>query len=202
MTRYTRWAIHAACGLVLLSRPAAAQGGGDKGDDREQERTCKKVARIIAQGHVDEDERWAYGLIVRCPGATATLASAWGSSPSDTNALHDLAARSRSVADRRIVDAILLVVRNTQLSQVVRRIAIDVLLAQYDPATSVGNATWKEPEYSGLGHASDYYQIPGEQPVTAADRQRIVEAFREMGVSDPDPQVQRVAKRIFTVLSR
>ena len=202
--RLTRAAILAACGLVLLAGSAAAQGGDDKGkgDDRDQEKTCKKAARIIAKGHVEQDERWAYALIVGCPDGAASLASAWASSPSDSNALHDLADRSRELADRRIVDAMLIVVRNSQLTQGVRRIAINVLLGEYHPTIWVSRATWERPETVGLAHGADYYQIPGEQPVTAADRQRIVEAFREMSVSDPDPQIRRVAKRIFTDLPR
>ena len=204
MRRSTRAAILAACGLVLLAGSAAAQGGDDKGkgDDRDQEKTCKKAARIIAKGHVEQDERWAYAFIVECPGGAPALAGAWTSPPSNADALHALAARSRELADRRIVDAMLIAVRNTQLSQGVRRIAIDVLLAQYHPSIVAGGVTWEYPETAGLASRSDYYQVPGEQPVTPADRQRIVEVFREMSVSDPDPQIRRVAKRIFTDLPR
>ena len=204
--RSIRAVILAACGLVFLAGSAAAQGGDDKhkdkGDDRNQEMTCKKAARIISKGHVEQEERWAYAFIVGCPGGAASLASAWTSWPSDAEELHALAARSREVADRRIVDAMLVAVRNTQRSQGDRRIAINVLLAQYDPTVTAGNPTWEDPEHTWISGVFHQYQVPGEQPVTAADRQRILEAFQEMSVSDPDPLVRRVAKRIFAALPR
>lgn len=200
MRRSTRVALLTALGLVLWARSARGQDADGKESDAEK--TCEKAAKALTKGHPEKKDLWAFSVIVKCPGAGALLAAGWSPVPIDSTELFSLSAASVSVADVRILNAILVVVQNTSVAQAARRIAIDVALSQYAPDIRVGNGGWASPdERASLGRMMDYYQVAGEQPITEADRQQIVEAFRAMGTTDPDPQIRRVATLIVRELS-
>jgi hypothetical protein len=182
-------------GLTLLATTAKAQ---DDGGDH----TCDKAAKIVARGKPEKKELWAFAALVSCSGGAATVASAWNSPPADTDAFHALAAASYSVADHRILTAVLGVVRNTGISSQQRRVAINVALSQFSPSLAIPSYSWANPATAILGHQSDYHQLAGDQPVTAADRQAVVDALRSLGSSDPDPVLQQVAARVAMALAR
>jgi len=184
----------ATVGLMFLAGRAIAQD--DRGDDNPQDHTCDKAARILAKGHPAKKEQWALGLMVKCAGGAAALAGLWSPLPTDSTALFALASSSRSVGDVRVLNAALAVVQNASISQATRRVAINVVLAEYAPAISLGNANWADPEHTSLGLLSDVYQRAGEQPVTAADRQRVVAAFVALSTAEPNPLLRRVAAMI------
>ena len=47
---------------------------------------------------------------------------------------------------------------------------------------------------------TDTYQTPGEQPIAAADRQRIIDTFQQMSAANGTALWGRVARRIATDL--
>jgi hypothetical protein len=187
---HTTHAALAALGLLFLSAPAGAQ------EDRSQVDVCTAAAKVAAEARDPRVVSAAYAVLARCPNGSATLASAWAAPPADAAALAQLTHRSVEVADRRILDASLGALQNTAASAAVRRAALDVVLSQHSPSVVVSRSTWEDPEHTSLASQSDYYQVPGEQPITAADRERIVAAFRLMKESDPDPQLRKMAARI------
>jgi hypothetical protein len=191
---HTTRATLAALGLLLLAGPAGAQ------EDRSRVDICTAAAKVAAEAHDPRVVSAAYAVLARCPNGSATLANAWAAPPADVEALSQLTHRSIEVADRRILDATLLTLQNTAASASARRAALDVVLSQHSPAVVVGRSTWEDPEHTSLAHRNDYYQVPGEQPITAADRARIVDAFRAIRDSDPDPQLRKVAARIVSSL--
>ncbi|MDQ6634229.1 MAG: hypothetical protein M3Z10_05655, partial [Gemmatimonadota bacterium] len=187
MTHMTS-AAFAALGLLVL---AGAAGPAGAQEDRSSKDICTAAARVAVEAHNARVVSSAYGVLARCPNGSATLAAAWASPPADAEALTQLAHRSVEVADRRILDASLTALQNTAASAAARRAALDVVLSQYNPEVVVSNSTWADPEHTSLGRRNDYYQVTGEQPITATDRDRIVAVFRAMKDSDPDTQLRR-----------
>ncbi len=138
--------------------------------------------------------------MVKCGDGAAALASAWSPVPTDSMELFYLAAASRDVADVRVLNAALAAVQNASLPQSTRHIAINVVLSQYAPSVSVSSQEdWTD--YGTLGTSQDFYQRNGEQPITAPDRQRIVDTFRTLSKTDPDPKIRRGAAYIARELS-
>ena len=193
MTHMTS-AAFAALGLLVLAGVAGAQ------EDRSSNDICTAAARVAVAANDPRVVSSAYGVLARCPNGSATVATVWASPPTDADALTQLAHRSVEVADRRILDATLTALQNIAASAAARRAALDVVLSQYNPEVVVSNSTWADPEHTSLGRRNDYYQVTGEQPITATDRDRIVAAFRAMKDSDPDTQLRRIAARIVTDL--
>ena len=111
-----------------------------------------------------------------------------------------LVAYSTRVAVRRILDASLSLVQ-TGPNVAQRRAALAVVLAQFDPSLTVSQHMWVIPDSMSLPRESDYSQRPGEQPPTAADRQRIVDTFRQLSTADPDPSWRGVARLIVRELA-
>jgi hypothetical protein len=157
---------------------------------------CAAAAKVVATAPDPRIRSAAYVILSRCPNAAASLASVWATPPVDAEALAQLRWKSASLSDRRILDATLPVVQNAGLSESTRRAALDVVLAQYAPSVAISTATWADPEHASLAVQSDYYQVPGEQPIAAADRQRIIDTFRQMGTTATDVQWRRIATRI------
>lgn len=161
-----------------------------------REEVCELAAKVIANSRDPRLLGPAYLAIGYCPQASASLASAWASPPSDSAAMFRLRRESSDISDRRIVDATLSVVSNNALPTSMRHAALDVVLAQYHPSVVLPNSAWANPQLVSLGSVSHYYQIPGAQPVTDTDRLRIVAAFRQMSTSDPDARWRLLAKHI------
>jgi|BarGraNGADG00212_1021973.scaffolds.fasta_scaffold18033_2 hypothetical protein len=196
----TRALLFAIVSLMVVVGRAIAQD--DPNDDNPQDHTCDKAAKILAKGHPAKKELWALGVMVKCAGGAAALAGAWSPVPTDSTELFVLADASRDVADVRVLNAALAAVQNASVPQTTRHIAIDVVLAQYGPMISLGAQNWTDDTGRWtLAMSQDYYQVTGEQPVTAADRQRIVAAFRTLSTTDPDPKIRRVAALVAQELS-
>ena len=117
-------------GLTLLAASAAAQN--DQNDH-----SCDKAAKIVANGHPAKKEVWAYSLLITCSGGATTLAGAWSSPPADTDAFHALAGSSYSVADHRIVSAVIAVALDSHYPRRQRWTALNVAVAQFNPAFGI-----------------------------------------------------------------
>lgn len=179
----------AALGLLLIAGEARAQAETTHMD-------CTAAAQVALNAQDPRITSIAYSVLARCPDGSSSLASAWSNPPADPEILSKLAHRSAELADVRILNAVLATLQNTGASAAARRAALDVVLAQYSPSVVASRSTWEDPEHASLGYRSDVYQVQGEQPVTAADRDRIVAAFRSMSASDPDTDLRRIATRI------
>lgn len=186
----------AVVGMLLLTSRAIAQA------DDPSDHSCDKAAKIVAKGHPEKKDQWALQTLVSCAGGAAALATDWSPAPTDDTELLVLAASSGQLADERVLNVVLSAVQNSALPQSTRRIAMNVVLAQYSPTIVVSDLDWADPAPSSLRRNMDYYQIVGEQPITTTDRQRVVATFQAMSSTDPDPQVRRVAAMIARELSR
>ncbi len=176
---------------LVLGLGATAHAQTDDSD-----KSCGRAEKILAKGHPEQKEAWAYSVIIRCSGGGATLATLWNPPPADSAGLAQLASASADLADRRVLDAALLAFSTTTLSQPTRRAAMVVSLAQYAPDLSISTSTWSDPEHAILASRSDYFQRPGDVPLVPADRDRIRAAFAVAAQTDPDPQIRRVAIRL------
>jgi hypothetical protein len=180
--------------LTLIALPALAQS------HEHDEKSCEKAVKIVAKGHVEARNRWAFAMVTRCKGGGSALAAAWQRPPRDPDALTQLVHRSGNISDRRILDAAMSVLQSPT-DEPRRRAALRAVVAQYNPSYTMMSTTWDDPETSGLGRQSDYYQVPGEQPVNASDRARVVAAMRTIAASDADAKWRRLATRLASDLA-
>jgi hypothetical protein len=181
---------------VLSVALLASSVGAQEENEPSQAEVCAAAAKVIAHATDPRLRSAAYAIMVRCPNSAASLASVWVRPPGDSASLAQLARESADLSDRRILDATLPVVQNAALPESTRRAALDVVLAQYAPSLAIGGGTWADPEHTSLAGRSDYYQVPGEQPIAAVDRQRIIDTFRQMSTTAADVQWRRIATRI------
>lgn len=182
-------------GASLVASPAMAQ-------KTQPTRTCAIASTLLANGSpLQPPDRWAYSFIVECSGGGIALARAWSPPPSDPLEVAELRRGSMQLADLDLLNATLAVLQDVSRPMSTRRSALQVVVVQYAPHNDVGNATWDEPESAGLGVRSDYYQVQGSHPVTAADRQRIISVLRAMGVSEPDLKLRAVSRAIGAYLA-
>lgn len=197
MTHFKRAIELASVGVVLLAGQVRAQ------EHREPSpaEICEAAGKLAAVATDPRVLSVAYLVLDRCPNSAATLANIWATPPASAEALFQLVRKSADMSDRRILDATLPVVQNASVPLATRRAALDVVLAQFNPSVVISDAAWLDPEHSSLGSRSDYYQAPGEQPITAADRQRIITTFHQMSISAANSQWRRVAKRIESTLA-
>lgn len=180
-----------ALAVCIPAASSAAHAQDDKDD-----KSCSKAARIIAKGHPEHKEEWAYAVIGRCPGGAGVLAAAWSPLPSDSSTFANLISGSADLADRRILDAALGAFADAALPPTRRRDILNVIIFEYAPDRVVSDGLWNDPEHGILASRMDFYQQPGEQPLTAADRQRILDSLRAASTNDPDLHMRRVLARI------
>jgi hypothetical protein len=182
-------------GASLVACPAMSQ-------NTHPTRTCAIAATLLANGSpLQPADQWAYSFIVECSGAGTALARAWSPPPSDPLEVAELRRASMQLADLDLLNATLAVLQDVSRPMLTRRAALQVVVVQYAPQYEVGDATWDEPESAGLGFRSDYYQVQGSHPVTAADRQRIITVLTTMGVSEPDLKLRAVSHAIAAYLA-
>ena len=193
----TRTAITTALAVVALASHAAAQ---DTRRPSPQE-ICAAAEAVVAHARSPQLLTFAYAVVEKCPNAGATLARAWVTPPTDSIGLLRLSMTSRAISDRRLLDATLPIVQNAGAPEAQRRAALGVVLAQFASHVVMMDATWSDPEHSSLGARSDTYQTAGEQPIAAADRQRIIDTFRQMGAANGTALWGRVARRIVISLA-
>jgi hypothetical protein len=74
--------------------------------------------------------------------------------------------------------------------------------SKYNPSVDIMSGNWDNPENTLLARVSDYYQVPGEQPITAADRQQVVELFQQLSATASTQQWRRVAALVARDLPR
>jgi len=197
MTHSARAIQLASLGVLLLAGQAKAQ----EHHQPSPAEICAAAEKVISVATDPRIVSAAYIVLSGCPNSAATFASAWSTPPVDSQVLFHLVRKSSDLSDRRILDATLPVLQNAGLPEATRRAALDVVLAQFHPSFRLGNDTWLDPEHTSMGNEFDYYQAPGEQPITSADRQRIIATFHQMSISAADSQWRRVAKRIESTLA-
>jgi hypothetical protein len=199
----------AALVLSLIPALAVAQKQDEwERDKREQgehqERvleSCKEARKILVGRRVNTAERWVFAHITTCPGASEVLAAAWAHPPTKADLLRDLVGRSGGIADRRILNAALTAMQAAPL-EAQRRAALSVVLTQYNPSVAMTTWIWDNPENTILANVSDYYQVPGEHPITAADRQQVVDLFQQLSTTASTQQWRRVAALVARDLPR
>ncbi len=192
MKRHSQFQMIALALLMTLSAPSVARA--------QEEMTCDKAARILAKGHPEKKEPWAFSVMMKCSGGAAALASLWTPPPADSTELDALVAASLRLADQRLLDSAVAAFRNTALPLATRRVLVNVILGEYQPGLSVSDVMWSEPEKWILSRRFDVTQHVGEFPIGDADRARIRALFTATATTDPDPLVRRVAARVAATL--
>jgi hypothetical protein len=184
-----------AVGVSLVAIPVMAQ-------KTRPTRTCAVASTLLANGSpLQPTDQWAYSFIVACPGGGAALAHAWTPPPTDSLEVAELRRGSTQLADLELLNATLAALQDVNQPMLTRRAALQVVVAQYAPQYDVSGATWNQPETAGVGIQADYYQVAGSNPVTPADRQRIISVLQSMGVSEPDLKLRAVTHAIADYLA-
>lgn len=191
----------AACLFVAVGTKALCQDPAQAEQARFRA-DCRLAHQVLTTGHPEPRRQWALGVISWCPEAGEALADAWRQPPTDQRLLLHLAQRSSTVADVRILSAVLAIAADASAAQELRRIATGVVVKQFDPKLAVLEQFWLEPEENILAHSSHGYHKPGTEPLRSDDRSRIVATFRAIGSSDPDAHMRRVAAALATELER
>ena len=137
----TRIAIMVTLAVVALASHAAAQ------DTRRPspQKSCAAAEAVVAHAQSPQLLIFAYEAVAKCPNAGATLARAWVTPPADSSALLRLSMRSRTISDRRLLDATLRLVQNAGTPEAARRAALGVVLAQFASHVVVSDEIWSDP---------------------------------------------------------
>jgi len=162
----------------------------------ERQAECEKARSILAETRpTREQSSWAYGRIVVCgdlaPNAIASgLLNASAGSPADSFAFN----AAWSLSDRRLLEAVRLLARNTSTPAAKRMDAI-VLLGRYVSPEQFLRPEGVDDSFGMVvGIISDGEPFSGTEPITFADRVRAMDTIRRVGVNDPNRRVRRFAK--------
>jgi len=188
------WAVDAA----LLASPARAQRLHDEGRPARCEAAA---AAVMAHATRPREVAGAHEELVWCPQAGAVLARLWAAPPADTASLALLAERSASVADGRLMAATMQLVSRAGVPEPVRRAALRVALAQYEPSIGFDDRGVDDPNEWAQTFTADYSQHVGTQPVTERDRAAMREALRRVTVDEAGTRWGRAAQRVARWLS-
>jgi hypothetical protein len=104
------------------------------------------------------------------------------------------------VADRRILHAALAAGTSASRSVEERTSGLSTVVSLLQPGRGFTTTLWYRPRDARLDVVGDVDVVPGEQPITAADRAAVVRALRAMASSDRDPQARIVAQRLTALL--
>lgn len=188
--------------FILLFAVAFVFTASAKAQKTRPTRTCTTAAALLANGSpLQPADQWAYSFIVGCAGGGSALARAWSPPPTDTLEVAELRRGSTQLADLDLLNATLAVLQDVGRPIFTRRAALQIVVAQYSPEYDVSNTNWEQPDTAPLGMQADYYQIAGSNPITAADRQRIISILSAMGANEPDLSLRAVARAIAKYLA-
>lgn len=143
---------------------------------------------------------WVYSRFALCPGGPARLAELWAAPPDDPASLKGMVLGTRSVADRRILDAVLTLASNASAESRHRRAALDVTLGYYRPKWTIHPQAWDSTSsWPSVGSRSHESQEAGPLPLDGNDRSRIVAAWRALAASEPDVLIRKMARELLLV---
>jgi hypothetical protein len=187
---------------------AALPAGGSAQRDTIAEAACAEALGALQRGVQGDVYRRAVLSLFSCPDAgPRALAAEWAHPPGDSPARRSLVSVSSNIQDRRIYDAVTQVVRNTSASRALRLDAVQVLVGHFDPCLAIGYQT---PElvdvpgaaYVGLGERDHNVARPGAQPLPASVRAEVVNTLRQVGATDTDNVVRKIAAYLAERLAR
>jgi hypothetical protein len=136
----------------------------------------------------------AASTIVGCGDmAPTTIAKALRTALSGT--VRDSAAQYAAwfLADRRLIDSVAVLGKDASQTVSKRRAFLKLLARYVVPSAAVYTENAQGASDYVLGVLSDADVVDGNQPITASDRARALDAIVWMGVNDPNLDVRRVA---------
>lgn len=194
MNRMSKVVLLRSFGLAWLAiLPSAAAGQQD-------ENACASAEAALAAQPRGEGYRHSIGILMGCSVAgPRALAAAWDRPLEDTLNLRLLGDASAWLMDRRLSRALSAVALDASRDRHVRLTAIRGLVGQFDPSLDVVYRTPPPiPDVPGsayvmLGRYVEPLGRPGAEPLSASDRQEIIDVLRRLKASDGDEVVQKVA---------
>lgn len=185
--------ILAVVGLAALPAGAWAQR------DTVVDAACAEALSALQRGVQGDVYRRTVLSFYSCPDAGArALAAEWTHPPGDSLARRSLVAVSWNIQDRRIYDAVTQVVRNGSASRDLRLDAIEVLVGYFDQCLGI---RYQTPElahapglaYVALGRRYHGTARPGARPLPASVRAEVLYTLRQVGATDRDEVVGKIA---------
>lgn len=158
---------------------------------------CAEALSALQRGIQGDAYRRTVLSFYSCPDAGArALAAEWTHPPGDSLARRTLVAVSWNIQDRRIYDAVTQVVRNGGASRDLRLDAIEVLVGYFDPCLGIRFQT-PEPGILAppvaLGERYHGSAKPGAQPLLVSVRADVLNTLRQVGATDRDEVVGKIA---------
>jgi hypothetical protein len=195
-----------ALALCAASVTACRPGGVHKDNDPHGLiAECPRNERILASGRsisaADQSVREAYDHIRFCRDPIGALARAWSNPPTDTFTLEILRERSAYHADQRMLALVLPIATDTSRAPLVRWAAMGTLAQLYDPCQILTIQAWSNPARRSMAIRDHCSAEPGDRPLTAADRVRILTLFGQMAATDPDARVRAVSRSVALALT-
>ncbi len=186
--------------MVTAPSLAAQTSGGVTGNKHD----CQTAKHILAKESRDKntphpeqaslDLRWASAIILSCGDDAAdaigdALLNAPVGSTADTIAFN----AAWELSDKRLLESVRGIARNTTLPMERRRQAVALLTRYAEPSTSLILKALTGDFPFVLASVSDSDPSQGAQPLTSADRLLALETMRIVGSTDPDPALRRLA---------
>lgn len=197
MTTTSRRALVSLVTLLIVcgTSGAEAQGAGPvRRTEVGRRNDCRLAAQVLEAGEPATKYDWALDAIGWCHDqGGAALAAAWASPPTDRRRLGRLVHETERLADRRTADALIRIAQSGAQPRRTRFAALAVLANYVDSTVFVRPERLVSPDGGVLSVRTHGFQQPGSEPLTTADRTRIVAAVRALGDGDPDAGVKAAA---------
>lgn len=186
-------------GITLLAfMPLRLAAQQSPASDSSLTPVCDRAATTLARSTGEQYYR-AVSDVASCPDVGAqALAAQWQRPPRDTVALRLLGEVSPRIRDRQVFTTVKQVFTDPSRPRVQRLAALNTLSGYYNPRLSLRFPEPGRPDLSGsayvmIGMGNPLTTRPGVTPLAATVQQEILAALREIGTSDSDERVRKIA---------
>lgn len=193
--------------LVLSCLMAATPAVAQWEDTQEGAKACKLAASRLQDADVAA-RRSALATMPECPRVgSPAIAAAWTNPSTDSLSVAYLWGVSRKLRDGRILSSVLAAARKPQTDRFVRLAAIGALAEMYNPQAAIAYREPYDSSYGGeayvlMGMRSSPGTVWGPVPLPGSARVDILTTLRELGETDPDSVIRKIAGFLANELPR
>lgn len=187
----------AAIGVLGAVPPAHAQQS-EVSERAILQADCRLAAQVLTHGQPANKRDWAMAMLPRCPleGASAA-AQLWADPATDSVGLYRLRQATQHTRDQRVVNSLMRAARAATNPPLVRKVAMLQLYTYLDPADAT-SLEILDPANDRGGRVISRLSHPvtlrdGPQPLSASYREELIQFYRSLAESDPDPDMRYAA---------
>jgi hypothetical protein len=204
MSRAFQWQMEVVGLALLMPFRLAAQ----EVPDSSLASVCDRAAATVAREHSGQQYYLAVSDVASCPqrGAPALIGQ-WQRPPRDTVALRVLGEVSPRIRDGELFLAVRQVFMDPTRPRLERLAALNALVGYYNPRLSLrfpepGHGNLPGSAYVMIGMGNPVITRPGGTPLTATVQQDVLRVLSEVGSTDPDERVRKIASYVAGRLPR